>query len=143
MKKVLRDVQIIVDGTDLSDHFQAVTVNDGANAVGSTAFGSKYEQSMKGLRTAQITGTLQQDFDAGSVDAVMSALNEQDEPFEVLVIPDDGPISATNPGYHMPEAILMGYTPLSGSPGELSTTDITFDNAGNEGVKRLVAPLTP
>lgn len=139
-KRVLRDVQVTVDGVDLSDHFTQITVEDGAAEVDSTAFGSVYTQAMKGMRTAQITGTIQQDFAAASVDATLSALNNSDATFQVLVVPASGVISATNPGYRLAEAQLLGYTPLSGGVGDLSTTDVTFSNAGDLGVERLTTP---
>jgi len=144
MKTVLRNVFVSVDGTDLSDHFTQITVEDSAAEVDSTAFGSVYTQAMKGLRTAQITGTVQQDFAAASVDATLSALNDQDTTFEVIVVGDadtTADISATNPGYRIAESQLLGYTPISGGVGDLSTTDVTFSNAGDLGVERLtVAP---
>jgi hypothetical protein len=138
-KVVLRDVEIIVAGTDLSDHCTAVTVEDGANDVDATAFGSLYTSAVKGLRTAQITATFQQDFATGSVDAKLSALNDSDATFEVTVKPRKQAVSATNPRYRQPESMLLGYTPLSGSPGDLSTTDVTFSNAGVSGVVREIA----
>jgi hypothetical protein len=134
MKQVLRDVTIMVDGVDLSDHFTQITVEDSAAEVDATAFGSVYTQAMKGMRTAQITGTLQQDFDAGSVHATLAPLNDQATPFPVVVTPTAAPVSATNPSFSLPEAQLLGYTPLSGGVGDLSTTDITFSNAGDLGV---------
>jgi hypothetical protein len=143
MKTVLRDVTVTVDGTDLSDHFSAITVEDGAADVDGTAFGSVYTQTLKGMRTAQITGTLQQDFDAGSVDAVHSVLNDQDLPFKVIVKPTSGAVSATNPAFVLPEGQLLGYNPLSGSVGDLSTTDITYSNAGDQGVVRVTNPADP
>lgn len=138
-KVVLRDVSITVDGADLSDHCTAVTVEDGANDVDATAFGSVYTSAVKGLRTAQITATFQQDFATGSVDAKLNTLNNQDTPFEVIVKPRNIAVSATNPKYRQPESMLLGYTPLSGSPGDLSTTDVTFSNAGVSGVIRETA----
>jgi hypothetical protein len=140
MKQVLRDVSIVVDGVDLSDHFTSITVEDGAAEVDATAFGSVYTQAVKGMRTCQISGTLQQDFDAASVHATLAALNDQDEPFEVVVKPTEAAISATNPSFTLPEAQLLGYTPLSGGVGDLSTTDVTFSNAGDQG---LVIDTTP
>lgn len=135
-KVVLRDASITVDGVDLSDHCTTVTVEDGAADVDATAFGSVYTSAVKGLRTAQITATFQQDFATGSVDATLNALNNQEEPFEVVVVPTSASVGATNPSYTLPEAMLLGYTPLSGGVGDLSTTDVTFSNAGASGVVR-------
>jgi hypothetical protein len=143
MKKVLRDVTVEVDGVDLSDHFSAVTVEDSAADVDGTAFGSVYTQTLKGMRTAQITGTVQQDFDAGSVNATFGPLNDQDDPFKVIVTPTSDAVSATNPAFVLPEAQLMGYSPLAGSVGDLSTTDITFGNAGQDGVVEVTNPADP
>lgn len=143
MKQVLRDVQVEVDGQDLSDHFSSITVEDSAAEVDGTAFGSKYSSTLKGMRTAQISGTLQQDFDPASVDATLSPLNDSDDTFKVIVIPQAGAVSATNPAYVLPEAQLLGYTPLAGSVGDLSTTDVTFSNAGDQGVVRVVNPADP
>ncbi|RPH37045.1 MAG: hypothetical protein EHM90_00410 [Chloroflexi bacterium] len=139
MKEVLRDVVVEVDGTDLSDHFTQVTVEDSANEVDSTAFGSVYTQAMKGMRTCQITGTVQQDFAAASVHSVLNDLNNQDTPFEVLVTPRSAAVSATNPQFRLAESQLLGYMPLSGGVGDLSTTDVTFTNAGDTGIEVLTA----
>jgi hypothetical protein len=138
-KVVLRDVMILVDDVDLSDHCTQVTVEDGAADVDATAFGSVYTSAVKGLRTAQITATFQQDFATGSVDSTLSALNDQEEPFPVEVTPRNAAVSPTNPKYRLPEAQLLGYTPLSGGVGDLSTTDVTFSNAGASGVVRVTS----
>jgi hypothetical protein len=143
MKRVLRDVTIEVDGQDLSDHFSAITVEDSAADVDGTAFGSQYVQTLKGMRTAQVTGTVQQDFDAGSVNATLGPLNDTDTPFKVIVTPTSDAVSATNPAFVMPDAQLLGYTPLGGSVGDLSTTDVTFSNAGDQGVVEVTNPADP
>lgn len=143
MKKVLRDVQIEVDGVDLSDHFSAITVEDSAADVDGTAFGSVYIQTLKGQRTAQVTGTVQQDFDAASVNATLNPLNDQDAPFKVIVIPAASAVAVDNPAFVMPDAQLLGYSPLAGSVGDLSTTDITFSNAGDQGVVQVTSPTDP
>jgi hypothetical protein len=138
-KVVLRDVNISVDGVDLSDHCTAVTVEDSAADVDSTAFGSVYTSAVKGLRTAQITATFQQDFASGSVDAKLDALNNSDDPFVVEVTPTSAAVGPTNPKYRLPESMLLGFTPLGGGVGDLSTTDVTFSNAGASGVVRLTS----
>jgi hypothetical protein len=141
-KQVLRNVGVVIDGTDLSDRTTSVTVEDAANEVDATAFGSDYTSAVKGLRTAQITATIQQDFAAGSVHDTLSALNDSDDTFEVIIVPSGGlaEISATNPGFKIAESMLLGYSPLSGSVGDLSTTDVTFTNAGDLGVEILTSP---
>lgn len=142
MKQVLRNVGVIIDGTDLSDRTTQITVEDAAGEVDATAFGSNYTQALKGMRTAQFTATIQQDFAAGSVHQTLNALNNTDVPFPVIIVPVGGlaAITATNPGFRIAESQLLGYSPLSGSVGDLSTTDVTFTNAGDLGVEVLTAP---
>lgn len=144
-KTVLRNVGVIIDGTDLSARTTAITVEDAANEVDATAFGSEYTSAVKGLRTAQITATLQQDFAAGSVHETLDALNNSDDTFEVIIVPDGvaADIAATNPGFQIAESMLLGYSPLAGSVGDLSTTDVTFTNAGDLGVEVLTTPPGP
>jgi hypothetical protein len=141
-KQVLRNVGVIVDDVDLSARTTSVTVEDAANEVDATAFGSEYTSAVKGMRTAQVTATFQQDFSAGSVHDTLSALNDSDDTFEVIIVPDGvaAAITATNPGFRIAESMLLGYSPLNGSVGDLSTTDVTFTNAGDLGVEILTSP---
>jgi len=79
------------------------------------------------------------DFASGQVDSKLNTLNNQDSTFAVEVIPTGAAVSDSNPRYQLPESMLLGYTPLSGGVGDLSTTDVTFSNAGSSGVVRLTS----
>lgn len=139
-KFVLKNVVVEVDGEDLSDHISSATFDTPDDEVDSTAFGpSGFKETMKGLSDATITVTFQQDFDVGSVDDTLWPLKLSDAPFSLRVKPKGEGASPTNPAYTMAEALLFNYSPLGGSVGELSTTEVSFRNAGSGGVERIVS----
>jgi len=138
-KTVLKNVSIDVDGTEFKDHISSITVETTDDEVDGTNFGSVNKETLKGLGDATITVHFQQDFDAGSVDAVLWPLKQSEDPFPIVVKPKDAAVSATNPAYQLAESLLFGYSPLAGAVGELSGTDVAFRNAGSAGLERLTA----
>lgn len=139
-KLVLRDASITVDGVDLSDHAASVTITSEFDLVESTAFGALYKSNLLGMGDASIEIEFHQDFAAASVDATLWPLHQSGETFAVTVTPAAGVVSATNPSYTLPEAVLPSFSPLAGEVGELSTTTVTFQNAGQQGIVKDTTP---
>ena len=139
-KEILRDVTLKVDGVDLSNHCQQVGVPITTDVQDVTGMKAKGKEKLLGTPDGQVTATLFQDFDDASVDAVLSPLVGQNTPFSVVVIPKNGVVSKNNPAYVIREAILPNYNPVSGSQGAPSTTDVTFENSGANGVERIIKP---
>jgi hypothetical protein len=131
-KFVLRDAVVTVAGSDLSDHFSSVEIDQPAEEVEFTAFGSGYREFGQGLKDATINVEAFQDFAAGEVDAV---LYESGGTFAVTVKADDAATSSTNPIYTMTSR-LFNYNPIAGAVGDASTTTLTFRNAGTAGITR-------
>jgi hypothetical protein len=131
-KTILKNVLIEVDGTDLTERASSVTINTSADDVNVDTFGSDYHQHDRGLKEASITVTFLQDFAASQVDETLWPLSESGDDFIVTVAdldsPGSDPFSIT--------AKLFDYQPISGSVGEASTTDVTFQNAGADGIRR-------
>lgn len=140
-KTILRDVQIFVDGTDLSNRSNAVTINQEDDEQDVTAFTAQARQRAKGIPDGAIEVTFFQDFEAGSTHSVLSPLKDTDVPFPVWVIPTDATVSATNPAFLLEEALLFNYSPLQGSVGEVSTIEATFNNSGDAGLVEVTDPL--
>jgi hypothetical protein len=137
-KFVLTDAVINIDGTDLSNHASSVSIDMPDDEVDLTGFGAKFKETGKGLSDATITVNFFQDFSASQVDAVLWPLKTSHEPFTVAVKATSAPASATNPQYVM-EAQMFGYSPIAGSVGEASTTEVTFKNTSQEGVKKITS----
>lgn len=139
-KFVLRDTQVVIDRTNLSNRSNTVNVTKEDEELDSTAFTAKSRQREKGIPDASIAATFFQDFGAGSTHQVLNSVHKSADPVPVLVIPTDAEVSETNPAFLMREAHMFGYTPLGGSVGELSTTEVTFQNAGEDGIEEITDP---
>lgn len=139
-KQILRDVTLLVNGVDLSNHVQQVGVPKSADVQDVTGMKAKNKEKLLGIGDSQITATLFQDFDEAAVDATLDPLQGSNEPFEVVIIPKIGAVSKTNPARRMKEAVLPNYNPIAGSVGSASTTDVTFENAGEDGIERITDP---
>ena len=137
-KLILRDASITVDGVDLSDHASSVEISSSKDLVEVTSFGDTYKTNLVGLGDGSISVTFFQDYDAASVDATLWPIHDAEEEVEIVVKPTSAAVSATNPSYTM-TGVLPEFSPLSGSVGEASTTDVTFQNSGQAGIVRAAA----
>lgn len=138
-KEVFLDAFIEINGTDLSDHFSEITVEDTADEVELTAFGSGYREHGVGLKDATITGTAFQDFAASSVDAVLAPLYYAGSTFGVKVRKSKtAAASGSNPVYSM-TGKLYQFNPIGGGVGDALSTPITIRNAGTAGLTRGTA----
>lgn len=137
-KLVLRDCQIVVNGTDLSDHVNAVTINLSKDDVDTTSFSGGGRERVAGLKDDSFEVTFQQDFAASEVDAVLYPLWDNETEFTVAVRPTTAAISSTNPEY-TGTCILLEYTPLDGKVGDLSETKVSFPSQ-RAGITRDTTP---
>lgn len=138
-KAPLRDVQVTVDGVDLSDHISSVSVPQESDDVDLTGFGAEAREHGAGIPDASMTFNFFQDFDAGSVDAILQPIyDDPDTPVEIVVKPKSVAVSATNPSRTM-QGILLNYNPLQGAVGEANATEVTFQNADQSGIVRATS----
>lgn len=130
-KEVLRNVKMLVNSVDLSDHTSSVEISTEADEVDLTAFGAGYREFAPGLKDATITASMFNDHAAASVADTLQPLYSSGNTFPVKVWPD----AAGTIVYTM---IARLYTNpiLSGEVGEANRTDITFRNAGTAGITR-------
>ncbi len=124
-KVVLKECYIVVNGTNFSDHVNAVTVTLEKDDVETTNFSGGGRERVAGLKDDSFEITFQQDYDAASTDAVLYPLYDNETEFEVEVRPFSGAVSSTNPSY-TGTCILLEYAPLDGKVGDLSETKVSF-----------------
>lgn len=129
-KIVFKDASITVDGTDLSDHGNEITIEDTADEADFTSFGSGYKELGQGLKDATITATFFQDFAASSVHSVLQPLYASGGTFNVVVKAGTAATSATNPAATM-TARLFSYGGIAGAVGDALTVEASFRNAGD------------
>ena len=134
--QVLTDVMVSVNGVDLSDHVDSVTLNYSADMLDKTAFGTAgTRQRVGGLKDWSLAIQVQSDEAAGSVSATLFPLVGASVP--IIVRTRKGvAISATNPEYRG-NAVLENFNPLDGGIGELARSGCTLQ--GDGGLTRATA----
>ncbi|WP_305781494.1 hypothetical protein [Nocardia nova] len=125
MKTVLKQCLIEVNGVDLSDHASSVELSMEKADIDTTNFSGGGKEHAHGLSDDKITINFQQDFDAAEVNATLMPLYTGESEFTVVVRPNPGAVSATNPNFTA-TCILLKYQPLSGKVGDLSETKVEF-----------------
>lgn len=121
-KFVLTDAYITINGTDLSDHIDSVTITQTKAAVESTGMGSGGgRERIGGLSDDTIELEIQNDYASASVHAVLSPLQANSTEFPIVVRAFASAVSETNPQW-AGTGILFDYTPLDGKIGDLMTT---------------------
>lgn len=133
-KQLLRNARILVNGVDLSDHADSVSVGDTAEEVDVTSFSANgYREFLQGLKDGTITVSFFQDYAAGKVDATLRPLYASGATFPVVVRPNAGAaVSATNPEVTQ-TCVLNSYGLVEGGVGEALKTEATFRNASSAG----------
>lgn len=130
---VLTNAMVLVNGVDLSDHVQKVTLSDTRDKVDITSMGATSKAYAKGIGDGGATVTFFQDFAAGKVHATLQPLLASASTFSFEARPTNASRSATNPAFLM-TAQLFDYGMLDGSVGDASTMDVEFANAANAGI---------
>lgn len=123
-KIVLTDADITINSVSLSDHSNSVTVNYEVDSVEVTAFGDSGHNFTGGLQNLSVEVALMQDYAASSVEATVYPLVGTTT--TLVIKPESGAVSATNPSYTITGAFLASHTPVAGAVGELSMTTLTF-----------------
>jgi hypothetical protein len=138
-KHVLTDCYVAINGTAISDHTSSVTLEDSADEVEFTSFSSSaYREFGQGLKDANVTISVFQDYAASSIDAIFEPLYRTGGTFGLEVRPTSAAVSATNPKYTMVSR-LYSYSPISGAVGDANQNDISIRNAGTAGLVRATA----
>lgn len=126
-KMVFTNAYVTVNGTDVSDHVGAVTIDQSADEIETTSFGSTgWRSRVAGLKDGSVQLDWHQDF-SSSVDALLSPA--WGSVGTVVVKPNGSATSATNPAWTCP-VVLSSYSPVAGSVGDLLTFSTTWAAAG-------------
>jgi hypothetical protein len=127
-KQVLKDVMVVVNSVNLSDHIDQISVDMAYEEVDTTAFGETAKTRAAGLGDHKVTIEFQQDYDAASVEATIFPLLGQVA--TIVAKPTSGATSTTNPAYSM-SALITQWKPLDGKVGDLAKTSVTWPVSGD------------
>ena len=121
---VLTNAYITVNNVTLSDRANSVTLTYEIDSVESTTFGSSGHTFVGGLQNITVDVEFMQDFAAANVEATIFPLVGTQT--TVIIAPNGGAFSATNPKYTVTNAFLAAHTPVAAAVGELAMTSLSF-----------------
>ena len=115
----------------LAKKVRSVTINYSAEIQDKTAMGSNSRQRIAGLKDWSVNVEFNQDFGSSDYDKMMFAnVGKSSTDLWLDIRPTTAKGSATNPRY-TGRCVQEGYTPISGSVGDLATHSVTFQCDGD------------
>ena len=123
---VLKNASVTINSVDLSSLVESVVLTYSIDQLEVTAMSNNSHRYAPGLQSNQIVVNLYQDYAASKTEASVYSLVGTTT--TVVVKPDSGAVSATNPSYTLTNTYLAAHTPLgsSGRVGEMPMTQLTF-----------------
>jgi hypothetical protein len=126
-KLVLKDANIVFNGTDISANVASVTLSTTAAEVATTAFGSSAITRVSGLIDNSVTFSIHNDYNA--IDGIFFPLVGSTAVTCVIKPNGTAAASSANPSYTF-QALVVEWQPVNGAVGDLATADITLPISG-------------
>lgn len=126
-KLVLKDANIVFNGTDISANVASVTLSTSAAEVPTTAFGSTAITRVSGLIDNSVTFSIHNDYNA--IDGLFFPLVGSTAVTCVIKPNGTAAASSANPSYTC-SVLVTEWQPVNGAVGELATADVTFPISG-------------
>lgn len=123
------DHKITVNGTNLSNVLQSVSLDLSSDELETTAFGGGWRTRVAGLKSGSVTLNFFQDFAAAAVDATLYPLYNGGSYATVVITPTSTAVSATNPAYTA-VCLVSQYQPFASSVGDIATMSVTWQTNG-------------
>jgi predicted secreted protein len=123
------DHKITLNGTNLSNVLQSVSLDISSDEIETTAFGGGWRTRIQGLKSGSVTLNFFQDFGAASVDATITPLFNAGSYATVVITPTSSAVSATNPAWTA-VCLVSQYQPFSASVGDIATLSVTWPTSG-------------
>ena len=127
-KLVLTDVFLSVNGVDLSNDVQSVSLNYEAEEQDSTTMGDDTREALGGLKNWSMDVSFAQDFASGQVDATLFSIVGSQVAI-ILRADNTAGVGATNPNY-TGTGLITSYSPIGNSVGDLAVSPVTIKSAG-------------
>jgi len=129
---VLTNVDVEIEGVNLSDYISSVSLSSTYDVVETTAFGggnvpAAAKTRQAGLVDNAVTFEFHQDYAAGEVEATIYPLLGTLASVEIQ--PVNAAVSVDSPKYTF-EALVSEWTPVNGAVGELATASVTWSISG-------------
>ena len=122
-----KDVSVVVNAVDLSDHVRSVTIGRTRNTSDKAAMGDDAMSETLGLIVESMSISFNQSFAASKVHATLNPLFVNGTSHTVVVRPTSAALGATNPSFTL-TGFLTDYPAISASLGETMTVDCSWTN---------------
>jgi hypothetical protein len=126
-KLVLKDANIVFNGTDISANVASVTLSTTAAEVATTAFGSSAITRVSGLIDNSVTFSIHNDYNA--IDGIFFPLVGSTAVTCTIKPNGTAAASTSNPSYAF-SVLVTEWQPVNGAVGDLATADVTFPISG-------------
>ena len=118
------NVGVKINAVDFSDLVTSATLNYAFDELEVTAMGDTAHKYVKGLQSGTLTLSFMNDL--GSNDILDTLITGWGTNLAVKLLQDKGAaVSDTNKLYSF-DILINNLTPINGTPGDLSTQDVTF-----------------
>lgn len=121
------NASVTINSVDLSSAVTSVTLSQTADNLETTAMGDTARTYIGGLTTGNVDLTFNQDFAASQVEATIYPLLGTTT--TVVVKPDAGATSATNPSYTF-TALITEWPTLDGDVGSVAQSSVSWPITG-------------
>jgi len=126
-KLVLKDVNIVFNGTDISSNVASCLLSTSAAEIPTTAFGSSSVTRVSGLIDNSVTFSIHNDYNA--IDGLFFPLVGSTAVTCVIKPNGTAAPSPSNPSYTF-SVLVTEWQVVNGAVGELATADVTLPISG-------------
>ena len=117
-------VQLTVATHNISLNCSSITLEVGYDSLESTTMGATGHKFVAGLQSVSLSATVLLEYGSGSVELELHDLIG-DGDTTVVVSPDAGVATATNPTFTITNMMISSYMPVSSTVGSLDTMTLT------------------
>jgi len=129
-KHILYDASLTVNGVDLSDHVESISLVATTNGQAAAAMSELNDYEMPGtLKLSDVTATFYQDYASAKVYATLQAAWAARTTFNIVAKPTSAAASATNPQWTIP-VFVKTHPVMSATRGARHMTPVVFAIAG-------------
>ena len=121
------DAELLIGSTSIALNCNNISIDVGYETNDATVMGDTGRKMVKTLQSVTVTATVFLEYGASSVEALIYAEVGAGDT-TIVITPSSGAVAAGNPEITISNAMIMSYTPISTTVGDLSTFTLTATN---------------
>lgn len=117
MARALTNAHLTLNSVNLTTHVKSITLNTSVDLLDTTAMGDSSRERLTGLKDWSVDVVFHQSHAVGEVDATIWAVHAGGAAVTIVIRPDAGAKSTTNPEF-TGSVVLENYSPIAGTVGD-------------------------